>query len=182
MSDVVLATSEAEAIIRAPLARIDLADWVFTLTDSDYQACSKDHIAAATTLAPNGNRMSINVEHVGQLMVHHYVEDVADRSRCRLVSLSDSIGPDTHSRVKVIVIWSFTAASIDPVTTKLTNRVEVRSAPGYLEALQKRGVPVSLAGEAAQKALSPHNAEETPLFAKDIERKALAGRWGRVDT
>lgn len=74
---------------------------VFTLTDSEYQACSKNHIAAAATFTPEGKRMTINVEQVGNLMVQHYVEDVAERSVCRLVSLSDSIGPDIGSRVKV---------------------------------------------------------------------------------
>ena len=49
----------------------------------------------------------------------------------------------------------------------------------YLEALEKRGVPFATASEAAQQALSAHNAEETPLFAWDIEHKALAERWDR---
>lgn len=37
----------------------------------------------------------------------------------------------------------------------------------------KRGVPLSKAAELAQLALAAHNAEETPLSAKDIERNAL---------
>ena len=94
MTDEVIAKSVAEATIHAPLASIDLTEWVFTLTDSEYQACSKNHIAAAATLTPEGKRMSINVERVGNLMVQHYVEDIAERSRCRIVSLSDSIGPE----------------------------------------------------------------------------------------
>jgi hypothetical protein len=178
MTDDVIAKSVAEATIHAPLAAIDLTEWVFTLTDSEYQACSKNHIAAAVTLAPEGKRMSVNVEQVGNLMVHHYVEDVAERSRCRLRSLSDSIGPEIGSGVKVVVIWMFVADEIDSGTTQFTNSVEVRSAPGYLGALEKRGVPFARASEAAQQALRAHNAEETPLFAKDIEHKALANRWG----
>jgi hypothetical protein len=177
MTDDVIAKSVAEATIHAPLAAIDLTEWVFTLTDSEYQACSKNHIAAAVTLTPEGKRMSINVENVGNLMVHHYVEDVTERSRCRLESLSDSIGPDIGSRVKIAVIWMFVAEVIDSGTTRFTSSVEVRSAPGYLEALEKRGVPFAKASEAAQQALRAHNAEETPLFARDIEHKALANRW-----
>lgn len=177
MTNEVIAESTAEATIRAPLASIDLTEWVFTLTDSEYQACSKNHIAAAATLTPEGKRMSVNVEHVGNLMVQHYVEDIAERSQCRLVSLSDSIGPDVGSRVKIVVIWSFRAEAIDADMTRFINSVEVRTAPGYLEALEKRGVPFVKASEFAQQALSAHNAEETPLFAKDIERKARAERW-----
>ena len=52
--------------------------------------------------------MSLNVERVGNLMVQHYVEDVVERSHVRLVSQSDSIGPDVGSRVKIVVIWAFT--------------------------------------------------------------------------
>lgn len=177
MTDELIAVSAAEATIHAPLASIDLTGWVFTLTDGEYQACSMNHIAAAATRTAEGKRMSINVEHVGNLMVQHYVEDVAERSKCRLVSLSDSIGPDIGSCVKIVVIWSFSAEAIDTDTTKFVNRVEVRTAPGYLEALEKRGVPFAEASEFAQRALAAHNAEETPLFAKDIEHKALARRW-----
>ncbi|AXL49410.1 hypothetical protein DSC91_001211 [Paraburkholderia caffeinilytica] len=178
MTHEVIASSTAEATIHAPLAPIDLTEWVFTLTDSEYQACSKNHIAAAATLTPEGKRMSINVEHVGNLMVQHYVEDIAGRSHCRLVSLSDSIGPDIGSRVKIVVIWSFNVDAVDADTTRLTNSVEVRATPDYLQVLEQRGVPFAKASELAQQALTAHNAEETPLFAKDIERKALAGRWG----
>ena len=178
MTDDLIAKSVAEATIHAPAATIDLTDWVFTLTDSEYQACSKDHIAAAATFTPDGKRMSINVERVGTLLVEHYVEDVAERSSCRLVSLSDSIGPEIGSRTKVFVIWMFTTEAIDVDTTKFTNSVEVRTAPGYLAALEKRGVSFATASEVAQQALSAHNAGETPLFARDIERKSTARRWG----
>ena len=178
MTHDVIAKSMAEATIHAPVAAIDLTEWVFTLTDTEYQACSKDHIAAAVTATHEGKRMSINVERVGNLMVHHYVEDVAERTAVAS-SLSESIGPDIGSRIKVVVIWMFIADVIDAGTTRFTNSVEVRSNPGYLEALKKRGVPFATASEAAQHALSAHNAEETPLFAGDIEHKALAERWDR---
>jgi hypothetical protein len=144
---------------------------------NDVTACSKNHVPAAATVTTEGKRMSINVERVGNLMVQHYVEDVAERSTCSLVSLSDSIGPNIASRVKVVVIWLFTAEAIDSETTKFTNTVEVRTAPGYLEALDERGVPFEKASELTQQAVRARNAEETPLFAKHIERKAVAGRW-----
>jgi hypothetical protein len=179
MTNQVIAHSTAEATIHAPASAIDLTEWIFTLTDSEYQACSKNHIAAAATFTPEGKRMSINVEHVGNLMVQHYVEDVAERNACRLVSVSDSIGPDIASKGKIVVIWSFAAEAIDDVTTKFTNTVEVRAAPGYLEVLEKRSVPFDKASELVQQAVQAHNAEETPLFAEDIERKALEGRWSK---
>jgi hypothetical protein len=45
MSGELIAKSVTEATIGATWAAIDLTDWVFTLTDSEYQACSKNHIA-----------------------------------------------------------------------------------------------------------------------------------------
>jgi hypothetical protein len=119
------------------------------------------------------------VEHVGNLMVQHYVEDVSERGHCRLVSTSDSIGPDINGHTKVIVIWSFTAERIYTNSTKFTNSVEVHSTPEYLQILEERGIPFTKASEAVQVAVSAHNAEETLLFAKDIERKAVARRWAQ---
>lgn len=178
MAEELIAKSTAEATIQAPLATIDLAEWVFTLSDREYQDCSKNHIAAASMKTPDGKRMSINVEHVGNLLVQHYVAEIAERTRCRLVSLSDSIGPNIDSSVKIVVIWSFSIDAIDKDTTKFTNSVEVRSTPGYFEVLKTRGIPFTKASEIAQQAVGAHNAEETPLFAEDIERKALVNRWG----
>ena len=62
MTHDVIAKSVAEATIHAPVAAIDLTEWVFTLTDTEYQACSKDHIAGAVTATHVGKRMSVNVE------------------------------------------------------------------------------------------------------------------------
>ena len=178
MNHQVIAQSRAEAVIEADWLSVDLTEWVFTLTDSEYQACSKNHIAAGSSRTPEGKRMSINVEHVGNLMIQHYVEDVSMRNHCRLISLSDSIGPSVDGRVQVVVIWEFQVEALSDTRTKFINRVEVQAADGYLEALAKRGVSFAQASQVAQGALSAHNAEETPLFARDIERKAKQGRWG----
>jgi len=177
MTDDLIAMSLVEATIHAPAESIDLAEWVFTLTDDEYRMCSKDHIAGASSVRADGKRMSINVEHVGNLMVQHYVEEIADRSHCRLVSQTDSIGPAIGDRTKVIVVWEFFAEAIDAETTKFTNRTESHMAPGYLDALEKRGVSLEKARAWGSQVMNSHNAEETPLFAKDIERKARAGLW-----
>ena len=175
----VMADSRTDALINAPCETIDLAEWVFGLTDKEYQACSKDHIAAAASLARDGKRMSINVERIGSLIVQHYVEDIAKRGHCRLISLSDSFGPQVSIRGQVGVMWEFFVEPIDAMTTKFTNHVEVKAVASYEEALQRQGVTLEQARQRAQSVLAPHNAEETLLFAKDIELKALLGRWSR---
>ena len=54
MTDQIIAQSVAEATIAAPLHSINLAEWVFTLTDSEYQVCSVHRIAAAATRTASG--------------------------------------------------------------------------------------------------------------------------------
>ena len=50
MTDQIIAHSAAKTTIHAPVSPIDLTEWVFTLTDSEYQACSKYHAAIAIVL------------------------------------------------------------------------------------------------------------------------------------
>ena len=173
----ILSDSTADAVIHAPVAAIDLTEWVFGLTDAEYRACSKDHIAAGTTVSPDGKRMSINVERIGRLIVQHYREAIAERRRCRLVSVSDTFGPDIGDRGQLGVLWEFRLEPIDATTTKFTNHVQVTAVPGWEEALGRQGVTLEQVQARSRAALLPHNAEETPLFARDIERKALEGRW-----
>ena len=52
--------STATAIINAPSENIDVTEWLFTLKDHEYQACSKAHIAGGSSMDSNGKRMSIN--------------------------------------------------------------------------------------------------------------------------
>jgi hypothetical protein len=101
----IVSDSSAHAAINAPVEAIDLTEWVFGLTDKEYQACSKDHIAAGTTRTAEGRRISINVERVGHLIIQHYVEDVSERRHCRLVSVSDTFGPDVTDPDQMGVMW-----------------------------------------------------------------------------
>jgi hypothetical protein len=173
----VMADSRIEALINAPFQSIDLADWVFGLTDKEYQACSKDHIAAAASATPGGKRMSINVERIGRLIVQHYVEEISLRDHCRLVSISDAFGPAVTDHGQIGVLWEFFIEPIGAKTTRFSNHVEVSAAADYEETLRRQGSSLANARQRMQSVLAPHNAEDTPLFAKDIERKAQEGRW-----
>ena len=63
------------ATINAPIEKIDIPAWCFDLTEREYQDCSPAHVSTGSTTAPDGRRMSINVEIIGgSLMVQHYVE------------------------------------------------------------------------------------------------------------
>ena len=65
---------------------------------------------------------------------------------------------------------------LDAERCELTNHVIGKTTPEYWEFLGKEGIPFELAKKAQDVASSAHNAQETPLFAKSIEKKALAKR------
>jgi hypothetical protein len=71
MEDNTLVQSSFSATINAPIEKVDIPSWCFTLPESEYQACSPAHYAAGSTTAPDGRRMSINVEVLGGSMIVH---------------------------------------------------------------------------------------------------------------
>ncbi|MGU3498329.1 hypothetical protein [Mycobacterium sp. C31M] len=95
MSSRVLMASTATATINAPADAVDVAAWLFQLTDAEYQRCAPgEHIAAGATTTDDGRLMSINVEHVGSaLLIQHYVGVIVSPKHCRLVSESDNFTP-----------------------------------------------------------------------------------------
>ena len=78
MEDNTQVQSSFSATIHAPIETVDIPVWCFGLSESEYQSCSPAHVSAALTTAPDGRRMSINVEVLGgNPMVQHYVEEIA---------------------------------------------------------------------------------------------------------
>ncbi len=73
--------ASSEIVIKQPAERIDLARWVSTLSDGDYQACSPGHRAAGI-FSEGGTFGSVNVENVGgHLLVQHYLAVFASPER-----------------------------------------------------------------------------------------------------
>ena len=175
MELLILAETTLAAVIHAPLDSIDLTDWVYGITDAEYQACPKDHIAAAASRTADGKRMSINIERVGRLIVQHYVEDIFDRAHCRLVSVSDAFGPGVGDRGQFSVLWEFPSrrSTRRPPASPTTSK----SAPAMTKRYEQQGPMLEQVRQRSEAALVPHNTEETALFAQDIERKALQRRW-----
>jgi hypothetical protein len=86
----VLVHSSSKSLIRAPFDQVDIPEWLFNLGDLEYQKCSVAHIAFGWNRTADGKRMSINVEDVGGCMViQHFVEDIAEKSHCRVISTTD---------------------------------------------------------------------------------------------
>jgi hypothetical protein len=167
-----LVESSATAIINAPIERVDIPSWCFSLRDDEYQACSPAHYAAAATAAPDGRRMSINVEVIGgSPIVQHYVEEIAEPDHLRLVSHSDLFTPG--GRTKIDVIWDLRVRELDGGSCEFTNTVQSFAPPEMLELLAKQGLAFEPFRTARRPNSEAHNQQETPLFAKSIERHAL---------
>jgi hypothetical protein len=172
--DRTLSLSTVTAVINAPVEKVNIADWLFNLPDAEYQRCSHAHIAAGTTTTDHGIPMSLNIETIGDtLMVQHYVGEVRERSRCLMVSISDAI--TSAGRDKVKVVWELSVKKIDDKTCEYKNHIHASATDEFLEFLKKNNIPFEHAREARQQASDAHNREETPNFAKSLERLALTG-------
>ncbi|MDX3853518.1 hypothetical protein [Streptomyces sp. AK02-01A] len=173
-SDLVLSQSAYAHVINAPVGKVDIARWLFSLPEAEYQRCAPpDHIAAGATSTDDGRPMSINVEMIGTaLMIQHYVGEITGRDHCRMVSLSDVFSP--AGRTKVQVIWDLSVRSVDDARCMYLNSVTAHPTEEFLAFIKEHDIPFEQAAHDRQTASSDHNSRETPLYAASIERAALA--------
>ena len=172
-TDRTLSTSTVTHIIKAPLDKVNIADWLFNLPDAEYQRCSHAHIAAGHTTSDDERPMSINVETIGEaFMVQHFVAQVLEPHFCRLTSNSDAI--TMKGRTKVHLLWELSAKKIDDDTCEYRNHIHASATDEFLAFIEKNGVAFEQAKTARQQASDSHNREETPNFAKSIERRSLS--------
>ena len=172
MENNTLVQSSFSATINAPIEKIDIPSWCFALPESEYQACSPAHCSAGSTTTPDGRRMSINVEVLGgSMIVQHYVEEIGQPDHLRLVSASDVFTPT--GRTKIGVIWDLAVRKIDDKTCEFTNTVRSYATPELMDFLGQQGIPLEVFRSARKPISEAHNRQETPMFAKSIERHAL---------
>jgi len=166
-----IAQSQYKSFIDAPIQRIDLTELLFTLADEEYQRCSTAHLAAGASTDTTGKRVSINVEKVGNLIISHYNEDVSERDHCRVVSISD-VFTAAGGRTKLHITWELKVSSAEDGRCAFINNVAVHATPEFHKFLVDNKIDAVSARVGIVKDLEVHNAEETPLFAKSIERLA----------
>ena len=94
-----------------------------------------------------------------------------DPDRLRPVSTSDVFTPT--GRTKVGVVWDLVVKKIDDKTCEFTNTVQSCATPELLDLLGKQGIPLDVFRGARKPISEAHNRQETPMFAKSIERHAL---------
>lgn len=167
--------SIAKTIINAPIEAINLGEWMFTITSDEYAACAEGHQSAAQGRLPSGKRFSVNVEIVaGIFMVQHYIETVSERNHVVGLSPNTVFFQNDTEYVLAQVTWELKVEKIDDQSCELTcrafseseNETFVDELLEMLKDVPEKDLP-----------LQKHIEEEAPLFAKDIQRKALAGVW-----
>jgi hypothetical protein len=174
-NDRTLSLSTVTATIYAPIEKVNIADWLFALPDAEYQRCAHAHIAAGTTTTDDGRPMSINVETIGDaLVIQHYVAEIREPQLCRMISISDSISPAGRTRLQVV--WELSVKRTGDQTCEFTNHIHSSAIGETLAFFEQHNIPFENARAARQHASHAHNQEETPLFAKSIERNALSRR------
>jgi len=168
-----LLRSSAKAVINAPIDKIDIPEWLFALTDEEYQQCSKAHIAAGATRTPDGSkRIEINVEQVGPgLMVQHWTEDIAEKQHCRLVSLSDMFVQ--QERTKMQLTWDTSVRPLSENSCEFTDTISVFETDEYLAFVKKSGASPEQMRDETQRALDAHNAEGNTQFRQEHREESL---------
>ena len=174
MPDQVLAESSFSHIIRAPIERVNIADWLLHLPNAEYQRCCPPaHIACGTTTTDDGRSMSINVEMIGDsLLIQQYVGEITEPDHCRMVSISDVFSP--AGRTTSRVVWDLSATPLDDHRCEYINQVTATPTDEFVGFIGEHGISFQQAAAARQDASSAHNQQETPLYAESIERRAIA--------
>lgn len=164
--------SSFNAIINAPIEKINLPEWAFNLSEPEYQGCSPAHVSAAKTVGGDGRRMSINVEVIGGVtMVQHYQEELSEPQHLVLGSFSDLFSPS--GRTVYYVRWELSVKAINDNQCEFTNRVITFATEDMLHGLERQGIPFEVFKAQRQPISIDHNRRETPFFAASIERMAL---------
>ena len=169
-----LVESSVSATINAPIEKVDIPAWCYSLPDSEYQACSPAHCRR------RGDHGARRPAHVDQRRDHRRKHhraalrrgDRRPRITCRLTSRSDLFTPS--GRTKIDVIWDLSVRRIDDATCELTNTVHSSAPPEMQDFLARQGLAFDAFAAGRRPNSEAHNRQETPLFAKSIERHALA--------
>jgi hypothetical protein len=77
-------------------------------------------------------------------------------------------------RTKVQLVWELSAKKIDDHTCEYSHHIHASATDEFLTFIQKNGITFEQARAARQQASDSHNCEETPNFAKSIERRCLS--------
>jgi hypothetical protein len=158
--------TSSQTLINHPAERINLGRWISTLSDRDYQACSRAHRAAGT-FREDGTLGMVNVESVGgNLLVQHYLAAKLAADHVIMHSKNSRVYVSHLLPATIEVIWTLEAKPRDGQSTLFSCSVETRIPP-LLSVLSTVALLPFV--------LRRHTQEETLSFAADISRKVSKG-------
>jgi hypothetical protein len=160
----------ATSKVSAPLESLDLSAWAFHLSSDEYVNCAPEHHGSVQAVLPRGKRVFVSVETIGgSFMAHQYIEDIAERSHLRAISSSSQLWWGALLPTSMKVSWDVRLAPLSRQSCQLSCEILVETADEALLAAIARQPP------GATDPVQAHCARETPMFAADMERKALKG-------
>jgi hypothetical protein len=173
MADRPLSESSFSHIVRAPIERVDIVGWLFSLPTSEFRrCCSPDHIACGASTTDDGRPMSINVETIGDnLLIHQYVGEITAPHHCHMVSTSELLTP--YGRAPAQVVWDLAVQPLDEHTCEYINQLTATAGDAFVAMIKRAGTRFEGVAAALHRALLAHNERETSGLAKSIGRKAL---------
>lgn len=172
MSTRLLADSIHTSVIDVPAHRVDIGDWLFSLSEAEYRrCCPPDHITTGIGATEDGRPLWIGVEMLGDaLMIHHFVGEVTSPHHCRLVSRSEAVS--AAGRTTVGVTWELRAEPTDDSRCRIADRIAVVPTGDYFTYLTEHGITFEEAAASSHAACNDHGRREAPLVAASIARRA----------
>lgn len=172
MSTRVLSDSTYTHVVDVSVDRVDIGEWLFSLSEAEYRrCCPPDHITAGVGTDAGGHPLWIGVETLGgSVLIHRFVGEVSEPRRCRMVSTSDAVAAE--GRTTLEVTWELRAEPTDDGRCIVTDRIVVAPTGEYFAFLDRHGITFEDAAAACHTACNDHNRRETPLLAASIARRA----------
>jgi hypothetical protein len=160
-----LASAATEVPLSVSAADIDLSEWLFGVSDIEYQQCAKGHLGAGVSKLRNGKRTSVNVESVGgHLAVQHYVEEISTKNHLKLVSEKSDIWIFHIIHIHPRVTWEMKLIPISDQACIFQHKVSIE----HSSALVKIASVLCFVPLFVRR----HDHEEARLFAANLARSA----------
>ena len=155
----------ADVISEVPLnvaaSSFDLPRWVFGLSDTEYQKCSKGHFGSGVSILPDGKRTSINVESVGgHLMVQHYIEEVSKKDHLKLISEKSDLWVYHILHVHPKVTWEMKLIPTSDNSCIFQNKITSEHPSIFIKIASILGLVAFF--------VKKHDDEETKIFAEKL--------------
>ncbi len=160
--------------VNAPLDSLDLSAWAFHLTSDQYVNCAPGaHHGSVQGELPSGKKAFISVETIaGSFMAHHYTEDISERNYLRVISPGSQLWWNSSTLPTFMkVTWELRLEPLSRQDCQLNCAILVETDDQALLTAEARRPP------GATDPVQTHCAIETPMFAADMERKALKGTY-----